>query len=449
MNSKTIRYPLSVIRYGFTLVELLVVIAIIGVLASLITVAVTAARQYVRASIVRMEMFQYDLAFSQYTSASVGGSSSVTGGELPPDFFDDEAVVRHVKKRWPRFVFPTQPVSWTGTLTEFQAACIRQAIRNVYNSIGYDGVRSDWFGGYDVTLNQGVNSVDIASTARAASFAFWVGGFPDPKDGKFRGFDVDPVAPFGRRYDIPANPSNPVNWPISPGNLVNNINDGRNLEDEYPSSTAYSVKDVVGKFDPSAKTAYEMEVGKNVFFVKVRTPSQIIAFPCLVSKAGSDIVPLVYFRGKPGSEANAYAFYDWSLPLANRQWLPKYIDFGSVIDPPGWSEIGYAAPYARSGDPFGVLSRPVWYESERYQLIHPGLDGKFGRKVKPLDSDDNQSPWNAYQYTPGSSTNPYPHPFNSSLFKTTNDSAAENQLGQQDMDNIVNFGEGTIKSLLP
>ena len=423
MPSPTICYPLSSVIYrkGFTLVELLVVIAIIGVLATLITVAATAGRQYVKMGVIKTEMGQIEMALERYKNEF---------GEYPPDFFDDEAVVRHVKKRWPRFRFSTPAGLGGGALVEYQAACVRQAVRNVYRSDVYIPIRSAW-NGFNVTFNDGTGSTDKDQEANVAALAFWLGGFPN-LEGKFQGFSSDPEAPFGRFRDLSnATGGDPVFWSTLP---QTDINDGRDPDNDPVPTDGHVVA------TPDKKIFYEMEISKNVKFAL--KPHLGIAYPCLINQIGSDtFVPYVYFRARKGS-SNTSEAYTWRFLVQddstyrnpqdqdrpmdmitpnNPELRPKYINFRNF---PGtdWEGIGLAVPYARD-------SSVVWFNPDTYQLIHPGLDGKFG--------------------SPGTDNTPFP--FNSNFFKTTSDNATINHLGQRDMDNIVNFAGqgGTIKSLLP
>ena len=382
MNSKTIRYPLSVIRYGFTLVEMLVVITIIGVLASLVTVAAVAARQYVKVGIIKTEMSQIEMALEQYKN---------THGEYPPDdFFDGDALVRHVKKRWPRFNLP-------GGST--QAACIRQAIDNIYTCSTMRSLVNSHGANWQNPLPSD-DSALVSSTTSAyiGALPFWLGGIPGP-DGKFLGFSADPLAPFGR------------------SNASNTINNG-----------AILIDDVV--FDVNAmdkKTFIELKLGVNVVFVMANgTNGDNATFPVLVqSKSRDEYVPYVYFRGRSSGGNEAYV----------TGMSPKCYPFANLFAD-AWKTCGVAVAYARSGGvPFHATpanqTPVVWYEPERYQLIHPGLDCNFGGigNVATVGTD----------------------PFDRNFFKTTNDNVDVNNLGQQDMDNIANFGGqgATIKSLLP
>jgi len=315
---------------AFTLVEILVVIAIIGILVSLVVVAVSGAMRQAKRGRIAMEMSQIAMALERYKAEF---------GEYPPDMFDDEALVRHVKKRWPRFeLHGSEPYE--------QAQNIRYTIACVYMNadIYTEPLQTEWLGNdsYDIFIAEPLGSL--------TSLCFWLGGFPD-KEGNFVGFDADPEAPLGR---------------FENGTGVPNNGD--------PSAGNW---ESVAIGTPDKKVFLELTVNKNVYFTGVGESSYMV--PCIVNRISSDtVVPYVYFRGRADGGAEAYG--DFSNPGPG----VKHFDFaniqaGYVPDGPrdvsGWRDIGVAVPYAMRGSD---SSNVVWYESSKYQLIHPGLDGKFG-----------------------------------------------------------------------
>lgn len=84
-------------RSAFTLVELLVVITIIGMLAALISVAASMAMGAARRSAIKMEMTQLSVALENYKTKY---------GEYPPDGTDTAAVIRHLRKAFPKMMDP-------------------------------------------------------------------------------------------------------------------------------------------------------------------------------------------------------------------------------------------------------------------------------------------------------------------------------------------------------
>ena len=143
-------------RRAFTLVELLVVIVIIGILAALITVAVAGAMRSSHRASIGVQMNQIAMALEHYRAEF---------GEYPPDMFDDEALVRHVRKRWPRYNAPT-------------AQQIRNAITAAYAAAGFT-----------------VDFADTNPNAPLGALALWLGGLPNA-DGRLSGFNADPENPF-------------------------------------------------------------------------------------------------------------------------------------------------------------------------------------------------------------------------------------------------------------
>ena len=253
-------------RRAFTLVEILAVVAIIGILVTLVTVAVKGAMDAAKRARISMQMSQIAVGLDRYKAEI---------GEYPPDMLDDEALLRHVKKRWPRFNPPN-------------ADFIRGAIATAY---------ANAYGREDVILTP------------VGSLTLWLGGFPN-RDGKLSGFYADPENPF------------------------------------TPIET----------FDQ--KTFLDLEFGesKGVQLFPL-SPAATVCVPVIGSEVRSGFVPIVYFRGKADGGSDAY--------VANSR--VKYFDFSTL-------GIGICVPYIEEGSDRDVR----WKNPATYQLIHPGLDGKFG-----------------------------------------------------------------------
>jgi prepilin-type N-terminal cleavage/methylation domain-containing protein len=193
-------------RRAFTLVEILVVIAVISILAALVTVAVAGAMRAAKRAAIGTEMSQIAMALDLYKAEF---------GEYPPDMFDDEALVRHVRKRWPRLdwtsvdtlVLTPKPGSWGGmSLTQQRAWLIREAISIAYtNAYG--------------------SPVDFRGTnpfTPLGALALWLGGFPNA-DGKLSGFGADPTNPFDltHRCDVVF-----LDWEVGNGKNIRIVNFG-------------------------------------------------------------------------------------------------------------------------------------------------------------------------------------------------------------------------------
>ena len=382
-------------KRAFTLVEILVVIAIISILAALVTVAVAGAMRAGKRAAISMEMSQIAMALEHYKAEF---------GEYPPDFFDDAALVRHVKKRWPRFDFQTSGVTTDAGL----ATQLRLAMSLVYQNpnVYPQGLMNEWIG-------TGASSANIHCTTTStniAALAFWLGGFPN-QEGRFEGFSADPEAPFGR---VGADGSTP-----------NAINTG------WTGSVAPADNNKIRIGTPDKKVFAELEVNKNVFFFNGVDNSRTVLAPCLGTKSGSTILPIVYFRGKADGGSDAY--YALDRESTSTRPLLKMYDFSNRIAATGsapgtvWRDCKFALPYAKSGNAqrewFSNASNlPVWMEPTKYQLIHPGLDGVFGEVVI-------------------SGTNNMPY----GRIISTGDGIRQN-----DLDNLTNFSDyKELKSILP
>jgi hypothetical protein len=371
-----------------------------------------------------MEMHQISLALETYKNKF---------GEYPPDLSDSAAVVRHVKKRWPRFQLPSGN-------EHLQYWSIMKAVCNVYqntNQVTWLNTRY----GYTVStattfMDNTSNSSDLTTITREASYigalVFWIGGFPN-EDGKFAGFSADPEAPFGKEWNRDGD-GNPT--------TVSQINNGNSTLTWNPNNILLGTQDKDSVF-------FEMIIGKNIEYV---TTANGIVFPALVNrdatanKDGTTPVPYVYFKSNSSSggiEAYLYPVpsgesgYSGTAPFTYKN---KFYGFNSVFATGAWSdwsELKLVSVYAKSGDPFHS-SNPIpviWQEPERFQLIHPGLDGVFGGDTQGTGT---------VVYVTGQKT------FLGYWFRSINTDATGNTIGQQDFDNITNFSDyQQIKSILP
>ena len=269
-------------RRGFTLIELLVVIVIIGILASLVFVGAQAARNAARKAIIKNEITQISGALEMYKNRF---------GEYPPDFSDEAAVMRHVRKRWP---------NWQNGPKDFGEFC--DAI--LASHAGYN------FMVLTLTDIPGADSCELKSRgAHVGALAFWLGGIPD-SNGMLNGFSADVSNPLGVGVDITQWDRNSQFMELTLGKYCEVI-------DGVPMITANGFP--IAYFKPNAAGKY-------------------------MEKAPLDESLCYHFRYKPG------------------------------VHPPAWEQLGIAVPYAKSGT---SAAAAVWHNPKSFQLIHPGLDGKF------------------------------------------------------------------------
>ena len=120
---------------GFTLVELLTVIVIIGILVSLITAAAWRARVTARNAVIIAEISDIGTALEAY-AAEVG--------ELPPDFTDQQRVLTHLRKRFPRYQLPAG-----GEWAKFK-----------------------------LDVSDGTDGLDVDDLDPTTALVFWLGGIP-------------------------------------------------------------------------------------------------------------------------------------------------------------------------------------------------------------------------------------------------------------------------------
>ena len=367
-------------RHAFTLVELLTVIVIIGILAAIITVAVAGAFRATQRGKIATEMAQIAMALDRYRAEF---------GEYPPDMFDDEALVRHVRKRWPRLNwanlraknappspgFSSHPRPWWDSdpgVTQLQrdAWAIRNAVSLPYGTINFNGNL------YPVNFNDylhrhpRLDEVGELLYSRAGALALWLGGFPN-SDGKLSGFYADPENPF-----------TPIN--TFDGNVFLDLEIGRNVR--------FSCLDVRGR----------------PVLVDDTRPLQIVyryAIPVLGTEVRGTFMPFAYFRGRASGGHDAY------LVNGTFKWLAG----------PTAHNLEYmSVPYVASVSSDGVIR---WKNPTTYQLIHPGLDGNPG--------------------LPPSALPPAP----ADLLRVISTGAG---ISVHDLDNLTNFSDNReLRSILP
>lgn len=305
---------------GFTLVEILVVIVIIGLLAGITSTVLVSARKSARGAVVATQMAQLSMALDEYKNQF---------GEYPPDFSDPEAVVRHVKKRWPRYNLPGATVA--DQYAEFMLH-VQHGCKVSSGSIEAPTGLGDLDGQHVWALENYISSL-----------VFWLGGLPD-YDGKPSGFYANPKAPLGVGYNS-ADVLVPLALPLkarreAPLFDFELKNIGTYLSTAYNGSTlCYPVEDADELWDASLNA-----------FVYVPAFEQ------------GDL-PLVYFRPSPNSPYGA--------PNGSSSKTFYLADSDDVTN----ATLTRAVPYARNYDANGNL---VWLEEKRFQMIHPGVDGAFG-----------------------------------------------------------------------
>lgn len=263
---------------GFTLVEMLVVIVIIGMLAGLTTTVLVSARRSVRNSVVSSEMAQLSIALDSYKNKY---------GEYPPDLSDEAAVMRHVKKRWPRY-----------NVADY--ATFMEHVR--YGCKLSSGTYTD-----PVTDLSQLNGTHVWQLERyVSSLVFWLGGLPN-KDGIPSGFYANPKAPLG----IDVN-KNPIHKPFRATREKPLFSfDRKNL-------TAFAFS---GSAGPGGRST-----NNSVFHPADATWYDAMGAGYYIPAITQGGYPILYFRPLPG---NGY--------------VGKYVSFGeTAVD-----NLSQAVPYAR------------------------------------------------------------------------------------------------------
>lgn len=306
---------------GFTLVEILVVIVIIGLLAGISSTVLISARNAARSSVVATQMSQLSMALDEYKNQF---------GEYPPDFTDPDAVMRHVKKRWPRYDVQT----YAEFLEHVRCGCrLSSGSGDVPNAASLSNAQN--------LLNNldGEHVWEIENPASA--LVFWLGGLPDV-DGKPSGFYANPKAPLGVGLNGAGN--------IAP--LANPLKARREtpfFDFELKNVAAFNAGTHAAASGPVyyAAEASELE------------DASVGAFVYAPAFQQGDL-PIVYFRPSVASPYEAKSF--WFADAA----------------PGSGAAVSEAVAYARYSEQVGRALRHAWHEENRFQLIHPGFDGLFG-----------------------------------------------------------------------
>lgn len=173
MAGKTNRIFVS--RSGFTLVELLVVIILIAILSGMTVVVIRTAIGSGKASAVQMQLQQLSVALDNYKTKV---------GEYPPDFSDPVAVMKHVKKRWPRSSYGTDAAAFNTFCNDIAA---------YFNNPVGTLTGAEW--NFHLPENADAAGVKQSCAAHTAALVFWLAGLPNT-EGKLIGFSLDPKNPI-------------------------------------------------------------------------------------------------------------------------------------------------------------------------------------------------------------------------------------------------------------
>ena len=191
-------------RRAFTLVEMLMVIVIIGILAALLLVAVNGARKAARNAVIKNDVSQLDMALENYRTEI---------GEYPPDFVGvndstaivvngvsttvgqmaRNAVLRHLRKRFPRFTIPDL-VTGGDAFDNFVELVYRATTDQNQNGTGlcinFSKPRPSGESG-------DVAGLDVSASTPFQALVFWLGGLPTyAGSNQLTGFSANPVNPF-------------------------------------------------------------------------------------------------------------------------------------------------------------------------------------------------------------------------------------------------------------
>lgn len=422
-----------------TLLELMIVMLLMAILSGLSMIGVDLGIRTVKRATVQRRLDRISLALEKYKQ---------TIGEYPPDFSDHLAVMRHVKKRWPRSNYAVTYDGYNKFCDDI--AAYFQDNPNVITE------HTPWL--FYIPSNQdyakGVSSNVSLRQSRAAHVApliFWLGGLPDVT-GTPSGFSLDPTDPILGDRQLCEEPF----YVFDPRAILLWDNKQRQTTN-YPWTTPV-----------------DMPKGRRrtlTFTISKWDGSKIVA-----GDEVSGVVPMLTVFGKPlvyftaTDQKNGVGAYAHPMAL-DREFGANLTNVASAGDLPGkycsyWSHqyqgnlsgtkrrvslYGVALPYAKGwkATPEGG-STPDWYEPNRYQLIYTGDDGLFGDWDLMMSSEAGSS-GNPYQIRIRDASNgkngidaAFRAAYSASDIRCTQPPA---NLSKRDDDNVVNFTHGgTISS---
>lgn len=335
-------------RSGFTLVEILTVIVIIGILAGLAIPAITGALRVGRQAAIRAEVEGLAQGVEAY---------KLKYGDYPPDFSSWALVQRHYRKIFPDIATSELTLLYRmcDTVADNDPAQI-DSVTDPYNPAGMD---------------------------RGEALMWALGGFSS-----------DPQLPFtGSGGPLTLIPTVP---PTTPGVAVNPVFWQYNSERDNTLIDIELDRLTLKTPDPAMPLAYTNRVSSNDDVA----PNLTDPFPVLAEN--EDGSPYVYF------DSRTYGF-DASGTGAGLMNGFATVTSGQVdaCRPVFTNRINAnLAPPSTTGSTYGTVANALnaweWINPKTFQILSPGLDGRFGVVA---DLDGGTDPTNSapvyWQYPTG------------------------------------------------
>ena len=325
----------SKVHRGFTLVELLVVIAIIGLLVGLLVPAVQAVRGSFNKSAVKFEVQALSDAVEQYRSKY---------GDYPPDGSSWPVMETHLRKAFPDIL-----------ISELN---LLNPAMNALQSGSTADIRNDNDTSLSAFASDPTKVIHCRVMDSAEALVFFLGGFSSDKQRPFTGPGGPFLASTASGQKLQYNPSR------------------QNSFFEFPSNRL--TLDIVNGATISTDEAL---FGESV----CQTGTGRDLLPVFVSKLSeSTLCPYVYFDSrtyqttKPG-----VTYFNFFQPSAI-----------TVPSGTGRGLVGAARPIL--SETLNTVTSRLFYENKTsFQVLSPGVDGRFGGRI----ASEVSSPSNLILFT--------------------------------------------------
>ena len=326
---------------GFTLVEMLVVITIIGILMAMVLGGVQVVRRRGRTAAVETEIRNFDNALTQYQTEFT---------ELPPSFVNinivaerggdpvlqaqaRDAVIRHLRKAFPRYVPRGDLSNPANTPTPWDRFVFDISAQNSVVNNPAAGVYRNYYNPANPSLSLNPTYFDAAS-----SLVFWLGGLPETMP------NISTV-------------DDEVQW----------IPAGFHSDPEFPFQRGLPRTGALGDFKTEGIVYVELhhKDPANPQDPPDAVPRFLHYYPEAIN------APYVYFKPYRVNSR-------WQYGALNSDTPRRLVQYGyqhAIVAPVKGELPNDCVPYRHPDNP------PLWRNHDKCQIICSGTDGIFGRQI--------------------------------------------------------------------